>query len=350
VLRTILANTGWHNCQLLNPTDESMVLGAGTFIGQLTPLADIVSIAQKNAPAAAKIDAPCYLTGNQGQGDYQRPNNYRNKHKRYSADRVRASQTNFPPDRNNGRMQNSYSRSNSFAQNDRGTNIENHHHQNHSDSPTPEPLIKHTYGELKICLTIPAITPEQQLKFRALIDEFGDIFAVNISELTGTDRLKITINIQLDARPIRQRPYSYSQEARVEIERQIQEMLAIKFMRHSIFPWASNVLLAKKNSNEQRFCIDYRALNKCIRPEVHAVPSFSSIHGTLSYAKPVIFSSLDLRSSFYPVIVDDDSIKYTAFQSHLGQFEFLRAPFSIKTILFHLKRAMSLFWQIKRAL
>jgi len=62
----------------------------------------------------------------------------------------------------------------------------------------------------------------------------------------------------------------------------------------------------------------------------------------LSYAKPVIFSSLDLRSSFHSLIVDDDSIKYTAFQSHLGQFEFLRARFGIKSIPSHLIRAMSL--------
>jgi len=87
--------------------------------------------------------------------------------------------------------------------------------------------------------------------------------------------LKFTINIQQDARPIRQRPYSCFQEARVEIERQIQEMLAIKFIRHSISPWASNVLLVRRKNNEQRFCIDYRVLNECIIPEVHAVPSFA---------------------------------------------------------------------------
>jgi len=106
-------------------------------------------------------------------------------------------------------------------------------------------LIKHTYDELKICLTNPAITPEQQLKFGVLI-KFGVIFAIIISELTGTNRLKFTINIQQDARPIWQRPYLYSQETSVEIERQIQEMLAMKFIRHSIFPWASNVLLRRK--------------------------------------------------------------------------------------------------------
>jgi len=203
-------------------------------------------------------------------------------------------------------------------------------------------LIKHTYDELKISLTNTAITPEQEQKFRALINEFGDIFAVSNAELTGTDRLKFTINIQQDARPIRQRPYSYSQEARVEIERQIQEMLAIKFIRNSISPWSSNVLLVKKKNGEQRFFIDYKALNRCIIPEIHAVPSFSSIHDTLSYTKLVIFSSLDLGSSFHSLIVDDDSIKYTAFQSHLGQFEFLRAPFGIRTVLSHLIKAMSL--------
>jgi len=85
--------------------------------------------------------------------------------------------------------------------------------------------------------------------------------------------------------------------------------------------------------------IDYRAYNKCIIPEVHAVPFFSYIHDTLSYAKPVIFSSLDLRSSFHSLIVDDDSIKCTAFQSHLGQFEFLCA-FGIKAIRSHLIRAI----------
>jgi len=180
--RTILANTGWHYCQLWNPTDESIVLHAGTFIGQLTPLQDIVSIAQENAPAAANIDVPCYVTG-VGQGDYPRPICYRNKHRRYSAYRIRASPTNFSSSKNNDRMQNSYSRNESFAQNDRRENVENHHHQNHSDSLTFEPLIKHTYDELKISLTNRAITPEQQLKFSALIDEFGGIFAVNNSIL-----------------------------------------------------------------------------------------------------------------------------------------------------------------------
>jgi len=150
-------------------------------------------------------------------------------------------------------------------------NNKNHHHgngHNHSDSPSSEPLIssepivKHTFKKMKIKLTNLDITPEQELKFHNLIDEFVYVFAVSNAELPGMDRLKFKINVHQDSHPIRQRPYSYSQEARAEIERHIQEMLALKFIRHSILPWASTVLLVHKQNGEQRFCIDYRGLNK----------------------------------------------------------------------------------------
>jgi len=95
---------------------------------------------------------------------------------------------------------------NRYRQNNRNNtpNKENHHHgndHNRSDSPSSEPLIssepivKHTFKELKINLTNPDITPEQERKFRNLIDEFGDVFAVSNAELPGMDRLKFKIHI-----------------------------------------------------------------------------------------------------------------------------------------------------------
>jgi len=106
----------------------------------------------------------------------------------------------------------------------------NHHHGNghtHSDFPsselliTSEPIVKHTFKNLKIKLTNPATNPEQEAKFRNLIDEFGDVFALSNMELPGMDLLKFKLSVHLNACLIRQRPYSYSKEARAEIERQI---------------------------------------------------------------------------------------------------------------------------------
>jgi len=79
-------------------------------------------------------------------------------------------------------------------------------------------------------------------------------------------------------------------------------------------------------------CVDYRKLNSCIIPEVHPVPTYTLIADTFSYAKPKIYSSLDLRSSFHNLKIKKDSIKYTAFQTHTGQFEYLRCPFGIQNI------------------
>jgi len=107
-------------------------------------------------------------------------------------------------------------------------NTENHHYgngHNHNDSFTSElliysePVVKLTFEELKNKLTNPDITPEQELRFCRLIDEFGNVFAVSNAELPGIDRLKFRINVHQDSRPIRQRSYLYSQEARAEIEK-----------------------------------------------------------------------------------------------------------------------------------
>jgi len=47
-------------------------------------------------------------------------------------------------------------------------------------------------------------------------------------------------------------------------------------------------------------------------------------------------------------MVEEESIKYTAFPSHLGQFEFCRAPFGIRTVSSHLIRAVIIILDEKK--
>jgi len=56
-------------------------------------------------------------------------------------------------------------------------------------------------------------------------------------ELEGTDILEYDIHVKQHARPARQKPYNYSEKARAEIEKQVQELLAIKFIRRSTSAW-----------------------------------------------------------------------------------------------------------------
>jgi len=116
-------------------------------------------------------------------------------------------------------------------------------------------------------------------------------------ELEKTDILEYDIHVKQDARPARHKPYNYLEKARAEMEKQAQELFAIKFIRRSTSAWCSNVLLLQKHDKSMRMCVDYRNLNRCIIPEVHPVPTYTLIADTLSYAKPKVYSSLDLRAS-----------------------------------------------------
>lgn len=42
------------------------------------------------------------------------------------------------------------------------------------------------------------------------------------------------------------------------------------------------------------------------------------------------FSKLDLKNGFFHISVAEESIKYTAFVTPLGHFEFLKMPFGLK--------------------
>jgi len=74
-------------------------------------------------------------------------------------------------------------------------------------------------------------------------------------ELEGTDILEYDIHVKQDARPALQKPYNYSEKSRAEIEKQVQELLTIKFIRRSTSAWCSNVLLVKKHDKSMRMCL-----------------------------------------------------------------------------------------------
>jgi len=75
-------------------------------------------------------------------------------------------------------------------------------------------------------------------------------------------------------------------------------------------------------------CVDYRALNKVTARDNYPLPIIEEQINALQGKR--YFTSLDLKDGFHHVYLDKDSIKYTAFITPFGQFEYTRMPFGLK--------------------
>ena len=104
-------------------------------------------------------------------------------------------------------------------------------------------------------------------------------------------------------------------------------MIEIGAIRKSKSPWASAVVLVRKKTGELRFCIDLRKLNAQTVKDAQTLPRIEDSLDSLSGA--IIFTSLDLKSGYWQVELDD-SIPLTAFTvGLLGFYECLRMPFGL---------------------
>ena len=70
------------------------------------------------------------------------------------------------------------------------------------------------------------------------------------------------IELEKDVKPVIITPYWHPQKYKDEIEKAIQELLAMGHIQPSSSPFASPVVLVKKKDGTMRMCIDYQALNK----------------------------------------------------------------------------------------
>eukprot|EP00253_Pinus_taeda_P032946 PITA_32946 len=122
-------------------------------------------------------------------------------------------------------------------------------------------------------------------------------------------------------------PYRHPKAYRDEIERAIQELLALGHIRQSTSPFASSVVLVKKKDGTLRMCIDYKALNKKTLKNRYPIPRIDELMDELRGAR--FFSKIDLRSRYHQIRAREQDIPKTAFRCHYGHFEFLVMPFGL---------------------
>lgn len=133
--------------------------------------------------------------------------------------------------------------------------------------------------------------------------------------------------ILTDDVPVTQRPRRLALMEQREVDKQIGEWLDNKIIRPSFSEYASLLVLVKKKDGSYRVCVDYRRINKKMVKDEFPLPIIEDHIDKLAEAR--VFTKLDLKNAFFHLNVSEESVKYTSFVTHAGQFEFLKAPFGL---------------------
>ena len=119
-------------------------------------------------------------------------------------------------------------------------------------------------------------------------------------------------------------PYKMDPSQLDELRRQLDKLHRSGRIRPSSSPYGAGCLLVRKTNGIWRMCVDYRALNMRTVRDRYPLPSIQSILSTLGGS--TVFSKIHLVSGFRQIRIHDEDMEKTAFNTHIGPFEWVVMP------------------------
>ena len=170
-------------------------------------------------------------------------------------------------------------------------------------------------------------TQNKRDMFDTAIERYNQIFAVEVLELGHTNlvkhKIKLTNYVPFEERYRRIPTHQYE-----EVHKHLDEMLRMGAIRKFNSPWASAVVLVRKTDGALRFCIDLRKLNERTVKDAYSFPLIEDSLDVLNGS--CIFTSIDVKSGYWQVELDEKSIPLTAFTvGPLGFYKCVRMPFGL---------------------
>ena len=190
----------------------------------------------------------------------------------------------------------------------------------------------------KIGIQLPVFEPTETIKDVSLSSDMNSVqldqakslltsFQDVLTDVPGRTNLGEHSVKLTSSDPIRQRPYPVPHAMKNVIEEETQKMVRMGVIEPSDSPYSSPIVLVRKPDGSNRFCIDFRLLNRITVFDAEPLPNPDEIFANLSGSK--FFSKLDLSKGYWQIPLSHDAKEKTAVRSPSGLSQFRVMPFGL---------------------
>ena len=169
--------------------------------------------------------------------------------------------------------------------------------------------------------------------FEKMITANQNAFADPNESLPFNTNVKATIKTKTED-PVYTRGYPYPTSATDFVNNEVKNLLKNGIIQKSYSPFNSPIHIVSKKGLDKngkrnlRMVVDFRKLNENTTPDRYPIPDPSVILSNLGQNN--FFSTLDLKSGYHQIELDEKDRQKTAFNINNGKFEFCRLPFGLR--------------------
>ena len=136
------------------------------------------------------------------------------------------------------------------------------------------------------------LLPEEEELLIKTLKEYKDVFAWSYRDLKGVDPdiCQHTIPMKEDARPSKQRPYTYNDNFAKRIKEEIEKLKEAEFIyeiEHT--DWVSPIVVVPKKNGKLRVCVNLKKVNAATIRDNYPLPIAEHIIERLQAKKPIVF-------------------------------------------------------------